>query len=124
MADDTAHPHHGIDYVEISVLDLEAAKGFYGAAFGWQFNAYGPGYAGIQKAGGGEAGGLAVAEEVRGGGPLVVLYSNDIEGTVSAVREAGGRVTKEIFAFPGGRRFHFTDPSGNELAVWTLAESA
>ena len=117
-----AHPHHGIDYIEISVTDLAEAKRFYAAAFDWAFNDYGPGYSGIKKAGAaGEAGGLCLAEEVRGGGPLVILYSDDLDATVARVKAAGGEVVKAPFDFPGGQRFHFRDPSGNELAVWTLA---
>lgn len=112
-----SHQHHGIDYIELSVRDMVAAKTFYAAAFGWKFNEYGPAYAGIQKKGGGEMGGFALAEEVVTGGPLVVLYSEDLEATLSAVEHAGGTIAKETFSFPGGRRFHFVDPSGNELAV-------
>lgn len=112
--------HHTIDYIEISVTDMAAAQRFYTAAFGWAFTDYGPGYAGIQRSGGeGEVGGLCVAESVITGGPLVVLYSNDIEASQQAVRAAGGTIAQEIFEFPGGRRFHFRDPSGNELAVWS-----
>jgi predicted enzyme related to lactoylglutathione lyase len=113
-----AHTHHAIDYIEISVTDLAAAQRFYAAAFGWRFNDYGPGYAGIQGEGR-ELGGLRQVSEVRPGGPLVILYSRDLDASVSQVRQAGGRVTKEPFTFPGGRRFHFVDPSGNELAVWS-----
>lgn len=120
MADDVQHPHHGIDYVEFTVKDLAAARAFYTQAFGWAFNEYGPGYLGIRKHGGGESGGMYVGDVVRGG-PLVVLYSDDLEASVARVREAGGEITKEIFDFPGGRRFHFLDPSGNELAVWGQA---
>lgn len=115
---DARHVHHAIDYIELSVLDMHQAKRFYGSAFGWQFNDYGPIYAGIQKDGG-EAGGMRVASSVSAGGPLVILYSRDLEATIAGVREAGGRITKETFEFPGGRRFHFADPSGNELAVWS-----
>lgn len=118
MADDARHDHHAIDYVEFSVRDLAEAKRFYAAAFGWEFNDYGPEYAGIKKPGGGEAGGMHPGD-VRPGGPLVVLYSEDLERTLESVRRAGGRIVKEPFAFPGGRRFHFEDPSGNELAVWS-----
>ena len=117
MTDD-AHVHHGIDYIEFSVTDMAKAKQFYGTAFGWQFTDYGPEYCGIQR-GDGEAGGFALAEQVTGGGPLVILYSRDLEDTLARVRDAGGRISEEIFAFPGGRRFHFADPSGNELAVWS-----
>ena len=112
------HTHHSIDYIELAVTDIAAAKRFYTAAFGWQFNDYGPTYAGIQGSER-EVGGLVQAESVQSGGPLVVLYSNDLEATQQAVLEAGGVLVKEPFSFPGGRRFHFSDPSGNELAVWS-----
>ena len=112
------HTHHAIDYIELSVTDMAAAQGFYGAAFGWTFTDYGPGYAGIQV-NGKEVGGLASADKVTPGGSLVVLYSNDLEASLSAVRNANGRIAVDPFDFPGGRRFHFADPSGNELAVWS-----
>jgi hypothetical protein len=117
MSDDD-HVHHGIDYIEFAVTDMAQAKRFFGAAFDWTFNDYGPDYAGIRKEGG-EAGGLRLDANVTTGGPLVVLYSADLEATFARVRAAGGRITKEPFEFPGGRRFQFTDPSGNELAVWS-----
>ena len=112
------HIHHAIDYIEFSVTDMAQSKRFYEAAFDWKFNDYGPTYAGIQKQGG-EAGGLRLDPKVSTGGPLVILYSKDLVTTHAKVRQAGGRITKEPFDFPGGRRFHFTDPSGNELAVWS-----
>lgn len=111
------HQHHTIDYIEFTVLDLDEAKRFYGSAFGWTFNDYGPEYAGIQRSGGGEVGGLRPGSKVERGGTLVVLYSEDLEASVEAVQAAGGRVVVEPFDFPGGRRFQFLDPSGNELAV-------
>jgi len=114
-----AHTHHAIDYLEFTVTDLAAAKRFYSAAFGWAFNDYGPAYAGIRGEGGREQGGLRAEGVVTRGGPLVILYSSDLDATLAAVRSAGGAVVKEPFDFPGGRRFHFTDPSGNELAVWS-----
>jgi uncharacterized protein len=110
--------HHTIDYVEFTVRDLAAAKRFYGSAFGWQFNDYGPEYAGI-KGGTGEVGGLHQSDDVRTAGPLVILYSKDLEKSVAAVRSAGGKILREPYEFPGGRRFHFADPSGNELGVWS-----
>jgi predicted enzyme related to lactoylglutathione lyase len=118
-----SHPHHGIDYVELTVTDLEQAKRFYGAAFGWQFNDYGPEYAGIRSPGGGasEVGGLRLDKRTHRGGPLVLLYSTDLDLSVSAVTQAGGTVVAGPYEFPGGRRFHFTDPSGNELGVWADA---
>jgi predicted enzyme related to lactoylglutathione lyase len=115
---DSGHVHHTIDYIEFSVSDMAEAKRFYESAFLWKFNDYGPDYAGIQKDGG-EAGGLRLTEEVSAGGPLVILYSNDLEKTLAMVRDAGGTITTEPFSFPGGRRFHFRDPSGNELAVYS-----
>lgn len=109
--------HHSMDYIEFTVTDLEKAKTFYAAAFDWKFNDYGPTYAGIQKENG-EAGGFQLGTEVLGGGPLVVLYSKNLDETLERVRKAEGVIVKEPFAFPGGRRFHFRDPSGNELAVY------
>ena len=116
----SAHSHHAIDYIEIPVTDLEAAKAFYAAAFGWSLVDYGPEYAGIQGDGK-EMGGLRRDTEVRAGGPLVILYSENLEGSVEAVTAAGGTIVKPIEGFPGGRRFHFADPAGNELAVWSEA---
>ena len=117
---DPAHVHHSIDYIELTVLSVAEAKRFYGEAFGWRFNDYGPEYAGIQGAAR-EVGGLRQDEVVRPGGPLVVLFSHDLAATLEAVRAAGGTIVTEPFEFPGGRRFHFADPSGNELAVWSRA---
>lgn len=111
--------HHEIDYIEFEVADMAEAQRFYGDAFGWAFTDYGPGYAGIQKSGGGEVGGLRLSSGIATGGPLVILYSQDLGESLKAVRSAGGDITKEPFEFPGGRRFHFKDPSGNELAVWS-----
>lgn len=114
------HSHHAIDYVELTVEDLGAAQRFYAAAFGWRFNDYGPSYAGIQGEGR-EVGGLRQDAAVRTGGPLVILYSKDLDASLAAVRAAGGRIVTGPYAFPGGRRFHFADVSGNELAVWSEA---
>src|SRR5215831_9164216 len=108
MTDEATHTHHAIDYVEIAVRDVASAKRFYAAAFGWEFNDYGPSYAGVRGAGR-ELGGLAQAADVETGGPLVVLYSRDLDATLATVRSAGGKITKPPFAFPGGRRFHFSD---------------
>lgn len=120
MAHD-AGPHHGIDYIELTATDLDAAKRFYTAAFGWTFRDYGPDYAGFVDHGRGEreAGGIVRADRVEVGGPLVVLFSSDLEASERAVREAGGAITKAIFDFPGGRRFELEDPSGHRLAVWS-----
>ena len=118
-ANEMTHQHHTIDYIELAVDDLAAAKRFYGAAFGWSFNDYGPDYAGIKRDGGGEVGGMRQESSISRGGPLVILFSSDLEASVKAVQDAGGKIVKEPFSFPGGRRFQFTDPAGNELAVWS-----
>ncbi|MCA0146436.1 VOC family protein [Blastococcus sp. LR1] len=113
--------HHAIDYVELTVPDLEPAKRFYAGAFGWEFTDYGPEYAGFRTPGGSrEAGGLRLdAAGPTPGGPLVLLFSTDLDRSVAAVEAAGGRVTDGPYPFPGGRRFHFCDPAGNELGVWS-----
>ena len=119
-----ANIHHAIEYLEINARDLAAATAFYGAASGWQFNDYGPEYAGIKAANGdGEAGGINATDqgEPAPGGPLVILHSDDLDASVDAVKSAGGTVSSGPYEFPDGRRFHFTDPSGNELAVWATA---
>lgn len=116
------HTHHEIDYIEFEVDDMAEAQRFYSAAFGWTFNDYGPGYAGIRRSDGGEAGGLRLGSRPASGGPLVILYSNDLDESLEAVRKAGGEITQEPFDFPGGRRFHFRDPSGNEFGVWGEGE--
>jgi uncharacterized protein len=120
---DTVHAHHAIDYIEIAVTDIDAAKAFYASAFGWSLVDYGPDYAGIQGEGR-EVGGLRRDSEVLPGGPLVILYSEDLEASAEAVTAAGGTIQKPIYSFPGGRRFHFADPSGNELAVWSDRSTA
>jgi hypothetical protein len=106
-----------IDYVEIPVPDVPRAKAFYGNAFGWVFTDYGADYAAFND--GRLSGGLREEKGRPGTGILVVLYAADLAATRSAVAAAGGRITREIFDFPGGRRFHFTDPGGVELAVWS-----
>lgn len=117
MAGEAQHEHHGIDYVEITVGSVEGAKTFYSEAFGWTFNDYGPDYAGIVGKHR-EVGGLTTGE-ASGGGPLVVLYSSDLDASLTAVVASGGKIVTPPFEFPGGRRFHFADPFGNELAVWS-----
>jgi predicted enzyme related to lactoylglutathione lyase len=116
-----AHTHHTFDYIEINVSDMAAAKAFYSSAFGWELVDYGPTYAGIAGPDG-EVGGLNGERTPVPGGPLVLLYSDDLDATVAAVVEAGGTIAEEPYDFPGGRRFHFADPSGNVLGAWTKAE--
>ncbi|WP_426244439.1 VOC family protein [Nocardioides sp. LHG3406-4] len=111
--------HHTISYVELNVRDLAAARAFYEQAFGWAFNDYGPDYAGIRAPSGeGEVGGLNAEREPSPGGPLVLLFSEDLDASVAAVEAAGGQVTEGPYDYPGGRRFHFTDPDGNGLGVY------
>lgn len=106
-----------IDYVELNVSDIERAKDFYGAAFGWSFTDYGPQY--CEFSDGRLKGGFTTFGPVGAGGPLVILFSEKLEETESRVAASGGRIVQPITAFPGGRRFHFKDPDGYELAVWS-----
>ncbi len=116
----STHTNLAIDYIEFNVSDVASAQAFYAAAFGWRFNDYGPDYAGIVGEGGREAGGLQRGEVVPGG-PLVILYGDDLDAVEKAIVQAGGTIADPQFDFPGGRRFHFTDPSGNKLGVWREA---
>ncbi len=111
--------HHTIDYFELPANDLGAAKGFYSAAFGWRFNDYGPSYAGFAYMGAQRESGGISGDPNYTPAPLAILYSENLESSEQKVRAAGGRIIKPIFSFPGGRRFHFADPNGNELAVWS-----
>ncbi|WP_024461841.1 VOC family protein [Marinimicrobium sp. LS-A18] len=109
-----------INYVEIPSRDLEATKAFFTSAFGWSFVDYGPEYVAIENAG--IDGGFYKSDKVsspESGSVLVVLYSSELEETLTKVTSSGGKVVQHIFDFPGGRRFHFTDPNGNEYAVWS-----
>lgn len=112
-----------IDYVELPCRDLQATKAFFSTAFDWRFVDYGPQYAAFEDAGldGGFFQSPLVAKTATGSA-LVVLYSNDLAATLERVQAAGGVIVKPIFSFPGGRRFQFTDPSGNEFAVWSDQE--
>ena len=106
-----------IDYIELPVIDIGEAKRFYGEVFGWTFVDYGPDYASFND--GRLDGGFRKEAAVQRGGPLVIMYSVNLERIREEVKSAGGTIVVDIFEFPGGRRFHFTDPSGNELAVWS-----
>jgi len=106
-----------VDYVEFGAEDLTPIKAFYGKVFGWQFTDYGPDY--VAFADGRLNGGFTTHSKPGRGGALVVMYANDLEAVETAVRNAGGTIVRPIFSFPGGRRFHFADPAGNELAVWS-----
>jgi predicted enzyme related to lactoylglutathione lyase len=106
-----------IDYVEFNVTGIDRSKTFYGSAFGWRFTDYGPDYCEFDD--GRLKGGFTTLEPPRPGGPLVILYADDLEAALLAVESAGGTILRPITGFPGGRRFHFSDPDGYELAVWT-----
>jgi predicted enzyme related to lactoylglutathione lyase len=105
-----------IDYVEMPGGDLPATKAFYAEAFGWSFTDYGPAYAAFDE---GLDGGFDADAAAAPTKPLVVLFAHDLEAMLAKVEAAGGVVVKPVFSFPGGRRFHFRDPAGNELAVWS-----
>jgi uncharacterized protein len=119
-----SHPEnqHRINYVEFAATDIPRAKQFYSTAFGWSFQDWGPDYIGFEAAGAGIDGGFRKSrpEETRGdSAPLLVLYSTDLDATQAAIGAAGGAIVVPTFAFPGGRRFHFSDGVGNLLAVWS-----
>lgn len=109
-----------ISYIELPATDIEGTKQFFAKAFGWEFIDYGPGYSAISGAG--IDGGFyksTLRATTETGSALVVLYSANLESSLARVESSGGEITKPIFSFPGGRRFQFTDPSGNEYAVWS-----
>ena len=107
-----------LDYIEMPAKNgtLDSVKAFYANAFSWTFTDYGPSYSAYSE---GIDGGFDGTSSEGGGKPLPILYSHELEETLRRVEEAGGRIVKPIFSFPGGRRFHFVDPAGNELAVWS-----
>ena len=110
--------HHTINYAELPADDLIATKEFYKTVFGWSFEDYGPEYSAFSDCG--LDGGFFTSKKrasTKNGSALIVIYSEDLESTQAEIKNAGGEIIKPIFSFPGGRRFHFTDPNGNELAV-------
>ncbi len=114
--------HEKLNYVEFPSSDLQSTKAFFNSAFNWSFVDYGPEYTAFS--GQGLDGGFFKANQhssTANGAALLVFYSDNLEGTLAKVIEAGGEIIKPIFSFPGGRRFHFTEPSGNEFAVWSEA---
>ena len=112
--------HEKINYIEFPARDLAATKSFFIKVLGWSFEDYGPEYAAFSNSG--IDGGFFQSEMIastESGSALVVLYSSDLESTLEKIEAAGGTLLREIFEFPGGRRFHFADPNGNEFAVWS-----
>lgn len=112
--------HKKIDYIEFPTVDIEAAKTFFTQVFDWKFEDFGPDYTAFSNAG--VDGGFFRSDKsvsTQNGSVLVVLYSEALADTQTKIEAAGGLIVKPIFSFPGGRRFHFSDPSGNEYAVWS-----
>lgn len=112
--------HNKINYIEFAAHDLDKTKSFFNEVFGWEFTDYGPDYTayesrdidcGIFRA--------KLSSKTENGGVLVVFYSENLEETLKHIKKAGGAISREIFSFPGGRRFHFIEPCGNEIAVWS-----
>lgn len=109
-----------IDFIEFpadDIASLERAKAFFSNAFGWSYEHWGDDYVDIK--GSGLASGINADPAHRPSKPLVVIYVRDLDSTRQKVTAAGGKLTRDIFSFPGGRRFHFEDPAGNELAAWS-----
>lgn len=114
--------HHSINYIEFAAADIAAAKEFYSRVFGWKFQDWGPDYISFDGASAGVDGGFRKADAAVMPGkdaPLLVLYSRELGATAAAIEAAGGRIVTPAYEFPGGRRFHFADPAGNVLAVWS-----
>ncbi|NOX43670.1 MAG: VOC family protein [Gammaproteobacteria bacterium] len=112
--------HEKINYVEFPAKDIEATKVFFKSAFDWSFVDYGPEYTAFSNEG--LDGGFFQSEltvSTENGSALIVFYSKELEDTLSKIENSGGAIIKPIFPFPGGRRFHFADPNGNEYAVWS-----
>jgi len=112
--------HEKINYVEFPAKDIETVKAFFRSVFGWSFTDYGPDYTAFSNQG--IDGGFfksALTASTERGSALIVFYSNDLKRTQDKIERAGGSILKPIFEFPGGRRFHFGDPNGNEYAVWS-----
>lgn len=105
-----------LDYLELPAANLPATKQFYSQAFGWTFVDYGPTYAAFDQ---GLDGGFDADRADQTRAPLPILYAHELEAMLAKVEAAGGRVVKPIYSFPGGRRFHFADPAGTEIAVWS-----
>jgi predicted enzyme related to lactoylglutathione lyase len=115
--------HEKINYVEFPARDIKATKAFFAEAFGWSFTDYGPDYSDFS--GEGIDGGFYKSELkalTENGSALVIFYSKELEKTEEKIKKAGGKIIRPTFSFPGGRRFHFTEPSGNEFAVWSDVE--
>lgn len=112
--------HEQIDYVEFPARNIGATKRFFAKAFNWTFVDYGPEYTAFKS--GALAGGFFQSDltvSTMTGSALIIFYSENLERTLAKVEFCGGNIVRPIFSFPGGRRFHFKDPSGNEFGVWS-----
>jgi len=112
--------HEKINYVELPASNLQETKEFFNQAFGWSFQDFGPEYSAFSNQG--LDGGFYkadLASSTSNGAALIVFYSNDLEATQEKIEKTKGIIVKPIFSFPGGRRFHFKEPSGNEFTVWS-----
>ncbi len=112
--------HEKINYIEIPAKDIEATKKFFTRTFGWSFVDYGSDYTAFSDEG--IDGGFFKSDAIMStdnGSALVIFYSENLEGIQDKIEKTGGSITKPTFSFPGGRRFHFSDPNGNEYAVWS-----
>ncbi|GAB1255573.1 VOC family protein [Aurantivibrio plasticivorans] len=115
--------HEKIKYLELPARDILATKTFFSEVFGWRFEDYGPQYSAFFNAG--LDGGFYQSEDsstTANGAALIVFYSENLDATQKKIETAGGVICKPVFSFPGGRRFHFKEPSGNEFAVWSDKE--
>ena len=109
-----------INYIEIQARDLGVAKDFFGRMFGWEFEDWGPDYMAFKD--GRLEGGFAKSDKAattEGGSVLLIFYAEDLEASMEKVVDCGGKVVRDIVSFPGGRRFQFADPNGNEFAIWS-----
>jgi len=112
--------HEKINYVEFPACNIQATKEFFSQAFGWSFQDFGPDYTAFSNQG--IDGGFyqsVLSSSTNNGAALIVLFSNDLKATQEKIENANGIITKPVYSFPGGQRFHFTEPSGNEFAVWS-----
>ncbi|MGW8226258.1 MAG: VOC family protein [Anaerolineales bacterium] len=115
--------HEKINYVEFPAKDIDGTKAFFKEVFGWEFKDFGPDYTAFSDQG--LDGGFYSSEKVsstENGSALIIFYSQELEITQAKILNAGGKILRPTFSFPGGRRFHFSDPSGNEYAVWSDKE--
>lgn len=113
-----------VDYLEFPTTNIEASKAFFNTVFNWSFTDYGPEYTAFDNAG--IEGGFFTAEKTSltaNGAGLVIFLSDSLDETLAKVVKGGGTIAQDIFEFPGGKRFHFIEPGGNEFAVWTKIEN-